>query len=168
VEIPGCWKCQKWGMSAKERHRQGVETVQERSQVGSIQQQGWPSPLELKSWPDVIVPDMKLQDLMCFDLLGFSVPLVLPFLSLLLFLPFRIGIFTLCHCVLGICNFLLYFIGLTAKRVPWLWMGTLNLDFWTTLEHFRLWEFIQLDWIHFVLWGEHEPLGTRGEMLQSE
>jgi hypothetical protein len=46
---------------------------------------------------------MELKDLR-FALLHFS-----PFLAILLFLPFAVGMFTLCHCMLDITWFLGFF-----------------------------------------------------------
>lgn len=43
-----------------------------------------------------------------FSLLAFS----LAFISSL-----GIRMFTLCHCILEVCNFLFYFIGITVKRL---------------------------------------------------
>jgi hypothetical protein len=54
----------------------------------------------------------KLQEI--FTLLDFGLVLVQSFLVILLFLPFRIGIYTLYHCVLEVCNCLFF---IEAHRV---------------------------------------------------
>jgi hypothetical protein len=41
--------------------------------------------------------------------------LTLPFV---LFLPFAMGFFTLCHCILGVCNLFLILQGLTSECLP--------------------------------------------------
>jgi hypothetical protein len=56
----------------------------------------------------------------------------------------------------GICKFPFGFLGFTAKSFHW--VSEEILDFWATLGLLRLWEFLQMDWIHFPLWDGPEPL----------
>jgi hypothetical protein len=50
-------------------------------------------------------------------LLDFSLTLVHSFPSILFVLPFEMGMFTLCHCILDVCNFLLTLQVLTIKSL---------------------------------------------------
>jgi hypothetical protein len=49
---------------------------------------------------------------------GFALALVRTFLAILLFLPFEMGMFSLCHCTLEVCNLFWILQGLIAKSLP--------------------------------------------------
>jgi hypothetical protein len=60
----------------------------------------------------------ELQDLM-FALLQFGLdvePTIPPFYAPIL--PFGMGMFNLCHFILGVCNLFVILQGLTAKSLP--------------------------------------------------
>jgi hypothetical protein len=57
-----------------------------------------------------LVTSLELQDLM-ISLLGFDLALVSSYMVTLLFFTFGMGMFTLCHCTLEICDLLFDFIG---------------------------------------------------------
>lgn len=60
--------------------------------------------------------NIELQNIMC-ALLGFSFALGKSFLGIL-FISFIMGLFTLCHSTLGVCNFFLKLHVLTPKSLP--------------------------------------------------
>jgi hypothetical protein len=87
---------------------------------------------------------MKLHNLV-FALLGFGLILVQSFLTVLLFLPFGMGTFILCQCMLEVGNLFLIFTGIIAKSLPSVSEEMLDLDFWTMLELLRLRGFLEMD-----------------------
>jgi hypothetical protein len=70
-------------------------------------QEHWDGAIHPNEYQDPWMLDTELQDFM-FALLGFGLALAQSFHSIL-FLPFGMGMFTLCHCILGIFNFLFDF-----------------------------------------------------------
>lgn len=75
------------------------------AQNGKVTGTGLPKTPGAHKLPCVWMPDKELQDLM-FGLLSFGFALVSPVLSLLPFLPFGIGIFTMPHYMLQIYHLL--------------------------------------------------------------
>jgi hypothetical protein len=72
--------------------------------------------------------DMNLQDLV-FALWISGLVFVCSFLAIFLFLPFGMGMFALCHCILEVYSFFFDFLqGLTAKSLPKVSEQALNLD----------------------------------------
>jgi hypothetical protein len=67
--------------------------------------------------PQAQMLDMGPQDLV-LTLLSFSLALVQFFLAVLWFLPFGMGMLTVCHCILEVCNFSLIFQGFRAESLP--------------------------------------------------
>jgi hypothetical protein len=74
--------------------------------------------------------------------------------------------------VLFLVPFLLTFLydltGITAKRLSWVLVETLDLDFWTILELLRLWGLLKTHSMNFALQDGHESLGARDRMLWFE
>jgi hypothetical protein len=80
-----------------------------------------------------------------FALLDFSLGLALSFFSKPVLLPFEMGMFSLCYCMLKIYNLCLVLQEFTAKILPWVSEKTLNMDFGEMLELLRLWGLLKLD-----------------------
>lgn len=56
-------------------------------------------------------------------LLGLGLILIRSFFLMPLFISFGMGMFTLCYCILELCNLIffvcLFFVELSIKRLPW-------------------------------------------------
>jgi hypothetical protein len=101
------------------------------------------------------IRDKELQNLI-FALLV-RIAFVLFFLIrknyILLFLPFGMGMFTLCHCMMEVSNLLFDFTVTSNIRIE------CKFEFWTMLDLLRLWGLLEVDYMHFFfrsLWGQRQ------------
>jgi hypothetical protein len=143
--------CQSHGMPTKESCRPSVESTQERDVCCS--QQSWK---ELKIWR-ALWHQTLIWSFPCFfnfffwwSCFGVGFPHYAPFLH------FGMVTCSLCRCVLGVCDLpflLLLLLGVTVKRLPWVWKETLDLNQyrdWKTMgtSEVGLNAFCIMTWLH--------------------
>jgi hypothetical protein len=90
------------------------------------------------------ISDVALQNVM-LALLGFGLALVTSFLAMPPFLPFGMGMLTLCYWILKVYDVPFDFTGLIAKSLPWVSEKTGNSGFWTRSELLRLSGLLEVD-----------------------